>query len=381
MERTIFEEEHDRFGEVVARFVADEVVPHHDAWERDGQVPRELWTKAGALGLLCTDVPTEYGGGGVPDFRYNCVVTEELSRVGASGVGFPLHNDVIVPYLLALATEEQRQRWLPGMASGELITAIAMTEPGTGSDLASVATTAVRQPDGGYRLDGAKTFITNGILSDLVIVVAKTDPDASHGGISLLVVERGMEGFTRGRKLDKIGLLAQDTAELHFDAVRVPADNLLGEEGQGFAYLMQALPQERLSIAVGAVAGAEAALELTLRYCREREAFGRPIGSFQHSRFQLAEMKTAVTVGRQFVDRCIERHVAGELTVEEAAMAKYWTTDLLDDVVDRCVQLHGGYGYVREYAIARAYCDARVARIYGGTNEIMKEIIGRSMGF
>jgi alkylation response protein AidB-like acyl-CoA dehydrogenase len=381
VERTIFEEEHDRFREVVARFVADEVVPHHDAWERDGQVPRELWTKAGALGLLCTDVPTEYGGGGVPDFRYNCVVTEELSRVGASGVGFPLHNDVIVPYLLALATEEQRQRWLPGMASGELITAIAMTEPGTGSDLASVTTAAVRQPDGGYRLDGAKTFITNGILSDLVIVVAKTEPGASHGGISLLVVERGMEGFTRGRKLDKIGLLAQDTAELHFDAVHVPADNLLGEEGQGFAYLMQALPQERLSIAVGAVAGAEAALELTLRYCREREAFGRPIGSFQHSRFQLAEMKTAVTVGRQFVDRCIERHVAGELTVEEAAMAKYWTTELLDDVVDRCVQLHGGYGYVREYAIARAYCDARVARIYGGTNEIMKEIIGRSMGF
>ena len=381
MERTIFEEEHDRFREVVARFVADEVVPHHDAWERDGQVPRELWTKAGALGLLCTDVPTEYGGGGVPDFRYNCVVTEELSRVGASGVGFPLHNDVIVPYLLALATEEQRQRWLPGMASGELITAIAMTEPGTGSDLASVATTAVRQPDGGYRLDGAKTFITNGILSDLVIVVAKTDPGASHGGISLFVVERGMEGFTRGRKLDKIGLLAQDTAELHFDGVRVPADNLLGEEGQGFAYLMRALPQERLSIAVGAVAGAEAALELTLRYCREREAFGRPIGSFQHSRFQLAEMKTAVTVGRQFVDRCIERHAAGELTVEEAAMAKYWTTELLDDVVDRCVQLHGGYGYVREYAIARAYCDARVGRIYGGTNEIMKEIIGRTMGF
>ena len=379
MERTIFSEEHDGFRELVARFAADEIVPHHLGWEDEGQVPRELWTTAGALGLLCTDVPTEYGGGGVRDFRYNSVVTEELSRVGASGVGFPLHNDVIVPYFLDHGSEEQQQRWFPGMASGELITAIAMTEPGTGSDLASVATTAIAQDDGSYLLNGTKTFITNGILADLVIVVAKTDPDAAHGGISLLVVERGMEGFSRGRKLDKIGLKAQDTAELIFDDVRVPAENLLGEEGQGFAYLMQALPQERLSIAVGAVAGAAAALDETLRYCKEREAFGRSIGSFQNSRFVLAEMKTKVTIGQTFVDRCIERLNDRALTVEEAAMAKWWTTDLLGEVVDACVQLHGGYGFMREYPIARAYCDARVARIYGGTNEIMKTIISRAL--
>jgi alkylation response protein AidB-like acyl-CoA dehydrogenase len=380
VERTIFTEEHDGFRELVARFVADEIVPYHLDWEDEGQVPRELWTKAGAVGLLCTDVPTEYGGGGVRDFRYNTIVTEELSRVGASGVGFPLHNDVIVPYLLDHATDEQKARWLPGMASGEVITAIAMTEPGTGSDLASVTTTAIEQEDGSYLLNGTKTFITNGILADLVIVVARTDPDSKHGGISLLVVERGMDGFSRGRKLDKIGLRAQDTAELVFEDVRVPAENLLAEEGHGFAYLMQALPQERLSIAVGAVAGAAGALDETLRYCKEREAFGRPIGSFQNSRFVLAEAKTKVTIGQTFVDRCIEALNAGELGVDEAAMAKWWTTDLLGEVVDACVQLHGGYGFMREYPVARAYCDARVARIYGGTNEIMKEIIGRAMG-
>lgn len=380
MDRPIFTEEHDAFRSMVARFVADEVLPYHDAWEDDGLVPRELWKQAGGLGLLCTDVPIEYGGGGIRDFRYNSVVTEELARVGASGVGFPLHNDVIVRYLLAHASDDQRQRWLPGMASGELITAIAMTEPGTGSDLAAVTTTAIQQADGTYLLNGTKTFITNGINADLVIVVAKTDPDAAHGGISLFLVERDMEGFSRGRKLDKIGLRAQDTAELIFDDVRVPPTHLLGEAGQGFAYLMAALPQERLSIAVGAVAGAAGALEDTLRYCTQREAFGRPIGSFQNSRFVLAEMKTKITIGQTFVDRCIEALNDGQLTVDEAAMAKYWTTDLLGEVVDACVQLYGGYGFMREYPIARAYCDARVARIYGGTNEIMKEIIGRSMG-
>lgn len=380
MDRRIFTAEHDEFRAMMARFVADEIVPHHDAWEREGMVPRELWAQAGAVGLLCTDVPTEYGGGGVPDFRYNAIVTEELARVGASGVGFPLHNDVIVPYLLAHATPEQKQRWLPSMAAGETITAIAMTEPGTGSDLAAVQTTAIAQEDGSYLLNGTKTFITNGILADLVIVVARTDPDAKHGGISLLVVERGMTGFSRGRKLDKIGLHAQDTAELVFEDVRVPADNLLGEEGQGFVYLMQALPQERLSIAVGAIAGAQGAFDGTLAYVKEREAFGRPIGSFQNSRFQLAEMKTTITIGQQFVDRCIELHNDGRLPVDEAAMAKWWTTDLLGEVVDACVQLHGGYGFMREYPIARAYTDARVTRIYGGTNEIMKEIIGRTMG-
>ena len=381
MDRRIFTEEHDTFRQMVRRFVEDEITPYHDGWERDGMVPREVWTKAGEVGLLCTDVPTEYGGGGVDDFRYNTVVTEELSYAGASGVGIPLHNDVIVPYLKRHATDEQKQRWFPPMCRGELITAIAMSEPGTGSDLGNVATTAVKKDDGSYVLNGQKTFITNGIQSDLVIVVAKTDPSAAHAGISLLVVERGMDGFSRGKKLEKIGMHAQDTAELFFDDVRVPATNLLGEEGKGFAYLMEALPQERLSVAVGAMAGAEGALELTTRYCKEREAFGRPIGSFQNSRFQLAEMKTMVTIGRQFVDRCIELHSEGKLTIDEAAMAKWWVTDMLDNVVDRGVQLHGGYGYIREYPIAKAYVDARVQRIYAGTNEIMKEIIGRSMGF
>ncbi|HSK23228.1 MAG TPA: acyl-CoA dehydrogenase family protein [Egicoccus sp.] len=380
MERRIFTEEHEAFRATVARFVDDEVAPHHDTWEREGLVPRELWQRAGKLGLLCTDVPEQYGGGGVSDFRYNAIITEELCRVGASGVGIPLHNDVIVPYLLAHASDEQKQRWLPPMTTGDLITAIAMTEPGTGSDLAAVATTALRQDDGSYLLNGAKTFITNGINADLVIVVAKTDPSAKHAGTSLLVVEEGMAGFTRGRKLDKIGMHAQDTAELFFEDVRVPADNLLGTEGQGFVYLMQALPQERLSIAVAAVAGAAAAVEQTVAYAKEREAFGRPIGSFQNSRFTLAELHTEVTIGRQFVDRCIELHNDGRLSVDEAAMAKYWTTDMLGRVVDACVQLYGGYGYMREYPIARAYVDARVQRIYGGTNEIMKEIIGRTLG-
>ena len=380
MERRIFTDEHDQYRQTVARFVADEIVPHHADWERDGQVPRELWKQAGAVGLLCTDVPTEYGGGGVRDFRYNVVITEELAKVGASGVGFPLHNDVVVPYFLAHATADQQQRWFPPMCSGETITAIAMTEPGTGSDLAGMTTTAIRQDDGDYLLNGAKTFITNGITADLVIVCAKTDPTAKHGGISLLVVERGMEGFTRGRKLDKIGMHAQDTAELFFEDVRVPAANLLGDEGKGFLYLMQALPQERLGIAVAAIAGARAALDLTLDYCKERQAFGRPIGSFQNSRFKLAEMKTKVTIGQEFVDRCTELHDDGRLPVDEAAMAKYWLTDLLGEVVDTCVQLHGGYGYMTEYPIARAFVDARVQRIYGGTNEIMKEIIGRTMG-
>ncbi|MTV25363.1 acyl-CoA dehydrogenase [Nitriliruptoraceae bacterium ZYF776] len=380
MERRIFTEEHDQFRQMVRSFYETEVAPFHDQWETEGIVPRELWKKAGAQGLLCTDVPTEYGGGGVQDFRYNAIITEELCRVGASGVGFPLHNDVVVPYFLKYASDEQKQRFLPPMCSGETITAIAMTEPGTGSDLAGVKTTAVRQDDGSYLLNGAKTFITNGITAELVIVVAKTDPDSTHGGMSLLLVERGMEGFERGRKLDKIGMAAQDTAELFFNDVRVPAENLLGEEGQGFVYLMQALPQERLGIAVAGAAGAAAALEMTLAYCKERQAFGRPIGSFQNTRFKLAEMKTKVLITQEFVDRCTELHNDGALPVDEAAMAKYWASDVLNEVVDECVQLHGGYGYMREYPIARAFVDSRVQRIYGGTNEIMKEIIGRSMG-
>ena len=380
MDRRIFTEEHDQFREMVRGFLETEVAPFHDEWEKEGMVPRELWKKAGAQGLLCTDVPTEYGGGGVKDFRYNVIKTEEICRIGASGVGFPLHDDVVVPYFLKYASDEQQQRYLPQMASGETITAIAMTEPGTGSDLAGVKTTAIEQEDGTYLLNGAKTFITNGIQADLVIVVAKTDPSAKHGGISLLLVERGMEGFERGRKLEKIGMAAQDTAELFFNDVRVPKENLLGEEGKGFVYLMEALPQERLGIAVSGIAGASAALDMTLAYCKEREAFGRPIGSFQNSRFKLAEMKTKITVTQEFVDRCTELHNEGKLPVDEAAMAKYWATDLLSEVVDDCLQLHGGYGYMKEYPIAKAYVDSRVQRIYGGTNEIMKEIIGRMMG-
>lgn len=380
MERTIFTDEHDAFREMARTFMEKEIAPHHDQWEEEGIVPREVWEKAGAQGLLGTDVPTEYGGGGVADFRYNLIIGEEVIRVGASGVGFTLHNDVVMPYLLKYANEEQKQRYLPGMVSGEIITAIAMSEPATGSDLQNVKTTAIKQDDGSYLLNGAKTFITNGIHSDLVIVVAKTDPDAGAQGTSLLFVERGMDGFERGRKLKKMGMPAQDTAELFFDDVRVPAENLLGEEGMGFVYLMQALPQERLSIAGNAVAGARAALDITLDYAKEREAFGRPIGSFQNSRFMLAEMKTKIEIGQAFVDQCTLALNDGTLGVDDAAMAKWWTTDMLGEVVDAGVQLHGGYGYMHEYPISRAYVDARVSRIYGGTNEIMKEIIGRTMG-
>ena len=384
MKRTIFNDEHMMFREAVRRFVANEIVPFHEGWEHDGLVDRKIWTQAGALGFLCMDAPTRYGGSGERDFRYNVIVTEELMRAGASGVGFGLHNDVNMPYFLNYATEEQMERWLPGMVSGELITAIAMSEPGAGSDLAGVGTTAVRvsQSDGDYYLlNGQKTFITNGIHSDLVIVVARTNPDSRHGGLSLLVVERGMKGFERGRNLDKIGLKAQDTAELFFDNVRVPVANLLGEEGRGFYQLMHQLPQERLSVAVMAVAACEAALAMTVKYCQERMAFGQPIGKFQNSRFKLAEMKTEIEIARVFVDRCIVALNAWELTPEEAAMAKWWTTELQKKVVDQCLQLHGGYGYMTEYPIAKFYLDARVQTIYAGTTEIMKDLIGRSLGF
>ena len=380
MDRTIFTEEHKMFRDAFRRFVEKEVAPFHEEWEKEGIVPRELWQKAGAFGFLGMEVPEEYGGGDTKDFRYNSIVTEELVRIGASGPGFGLHNDIIIPYIMHYGSEEQKQRWLPGMITGDIITAIAMTEPNTGSDLARVQTSALRE-NGHYRVNGSKTFITNGINADLVIVVAKTDPSLAHKGISLIVVERGMEGFKRGRNLEKIGLKAQDTAELHFDNVMVPAENLLGEEGCGFIYLMEQLPQERLSIAVAAMAGAQAALDMTVRYCHEREAFGKPIGTFQNSRFKLAEMKTEITIGQVFVDRCISELNVAQLSTEDASMAKWWTTAMQERVVDQCLQLHGGYGYMMEYPIARAYLDARVMSIYGGTNEIMKEIIGRGMGF
>jgi long-chain-acyl-CoA dehydrogenase len=379
MKQTLYNDEHLMFRDAFRRFVEKEITPHHEEWEKEGIVPRTVWRKAGDAGFLCLEAPEAFGGAGEPDYRFTAIMAEELARAGASGIGFGLHTSIVLPYILHFGTAEQQQRWLPPMVSGAAITAIAMTEPAAGSDLAGIRTTAVRDGDH-YLVNGQKTFITNGINSDLVIVVAKTNPAARHKGISLLVVERGMAGFSRGRNLEKIGLKAQDTAELFFDNVRVPVTNLLGEEGRGFYYLMQRLPQERLDIAVTAVAASEAALELTVRYCQERTAFGQPIGSFQNSRFKLAEMQTEITVARVFVDRCIAALNAGELTAEEAAMAKWWTTDLQKRVMDECLQLHGGYGYMLEYPIARFYLDARVQPIYGGSNEIMKEVIGRGMG-
>src|SRR3954447_8415061 len=379
MQRSLHEPEHDAFRDSVRAFCEKQIAPFHADWEKAGVVPRELWLEAGKQGLFGMDVPEQYGGGGVKDFRYNCVVAEEVTRVGGSGVGFTLHDDVLAPYLNKLGTDEQQERWLPGFVRGELITAIAMTEPGTGSDLQGIKATARRDGDD-WVLNGSKTFITNGINADLVIVVAQTDPTAGARGFSLLVVERDMPGFERGRNLDKVGMKAQDTAELFFDGVRVPGSNLLGTEGLGFLHLMDCLPQERLSIAVVAVAAARKVLDMTVDYCKERKAFGKPIGSFQHSRFVLAELETEVCIAEQFLDRCIAEHNAGRFEVKDAAMAKWWTTELQKKVVDACVQLHGGYGYLLDDPVAKAFLDSRVQTIYGGTTEIMKEIIGRSLG-
>ncbi len=381
MQRDLFEEEHLLFRETVREFMTREVVPHHEQWEKDGIVPREVWKKAGEIGMFGFSVPEEYGGAGITDYRYNTVIVEEIMRIGATGLGFGLHNDIMAPYVVDLTNDEQKQRWLPGFASGELITAIGMTEPGAGSDLQGIRTTAVRDGDH-YVVNGQKTFITNGINSDLVVVVAKTDPEAGARGTTLLVVERGMDGFSRGRNLEKIGLHAQDTAELFFENVRVPVANRLGdEEGQGFFQLMNNLPQERLSIAVAAVAAAESVLETTIEYCKTRKAFGRNIGAFQNTRFVVAELATEVEIARHYVDKCIRALNAKELTVVDAAKAKWWTTELQQKVIDRCLQLHGGYGYMTEYPVAKAWMDSRVQTIYGGTTEIMKEIIGRSFGF
>jgi alkylation response protein AidB-like acyl-CoA dehydrogenase len=380
MRRTHLTEDHDLFRESFRTFVEREMVPHDREWNDAGIVPRELFATAGASGFLGMAVPEEFGGGGVDDFRYSQVILEELhyAGVGAAGLGMTLHTDICLPYFLSLATEEQRKRWLPGIASGELICALGMTEPGIGSDLAGMSTSAVRDGDH-YIVNGAKTFITNGINADLVITAVKTDPSQRHAGMSLLIVERGMEGFERGRNLEKIGLHAQDTAELFFNDVRVPTDNVLGVEGKGFAHLVENLPQERLSIGIAGVAAAEAGFRWTLDYVMQRTAFGAPIASFQNTRFELAEMRTEIDVAQAFVDRCVEALNDHDLTAEEAAEAKWWGTDLQKRVIDRCLQLHGGYGYMLEYPIARAYLDARVTSIYGGTNEIMKEIIGRKL--
>jgi alkylation response protein AidB-like acyl-CoA dehydrogenase len=381
VKRTIFEAEHRSYRESVRGFLAAEVVPHHTQWEREGIVPRALFAQAARQGLLAMALPERYGGAGVEDFRFNQIVVEEVAYAGVagSGLGITLHNDICLPYFLAYCDEAQRARWLPGIGDGSLITALAMTEPGIGSDLASMGASARREDDH-YVVNGAKTFITNGINADLVIVALKTDPSERHRGISLVIVERGMEGFERGRNLEKVGMHAQDTAELFFNDVHLPVANLLGEEGMGFRYLVANLAQERLSIAIAGVAAAQAALDWTLVYVKERSAFGKPLGSFQSARFALAEMKTEIELATHYTDQAVLALNRGELSAEDAAMAKWWCTELQGRVVDRCVQLHGGYGYMLEYPIARAYADARVTRIYGGANEIMKEIVGRSLG-
>jgi acyl-CoA dehydrogenase len=379
MRRDIFTGEHAAFRDMVREFIAREVTPHHDQWERDKIVSRDVWRAAGRAGLLGIDIDEKHGGGGNTDYRFYAIMNEEFARAGATGPAFMVHNDMIGRYLDRLCTPQQRDRWLPGYCSGELITAIAMTEPDAGSDLQGIRTTAVR--DGGnYVLNGQKTFITNGQLADIVIVVARTDLAKGHKGISLLVVERGMPGLRRGRNLDKIGMHAQDTSELFFDDVRVPAANLLGAEGGGFVALMENLPRERVTIGVFALAVAEKAFEDTLAYAKQRTAFGQPIGSFQHSRFLLAELATELAVARAFTDKAIMAHCDEELSTQEASMVKWWNTELCNRVTDRCVQLHGGYGYMREYPVARAWADSRVQSIFGGTTEIMKEIIGRGLG-
>jgi acyl-CoA dehydrogenase len=379
IKRTIFESEHEMFRDSFRKFLNEEAVPYHSQWEKDGQVSRELWNKAGQYGFLCPTVPEAYGGVEA-DFRYNAIVDEEVASLGLSGIGFSLHSDIAVPYILAYGTEEQKQRYLPGCVNGDIITAIAMTEPGTGSDLQSISTNAVLDESGDYYiLNGSKTFITNGQMADLVIVVAKTSPDEGAKSTSLLLVETNSEGFEKGQNLEKIGMKAQDTSELFFNDVKVPTQNVLGEAGMGFIYLMQELPQERLSVSLCAIASAESILEQTVSYVTERKAFGRTIAAFQNTQFKLAELSSTLTMVRVFLDKCLELHINKELDAVTAAKLKLLTTDIQCDVIDECLQLHGGYGYMLEYPVARAFADARVQKIYAGTNEIMKLIIGRSM--
>jgi len=377
MPRSLFNEQHETFRHSVRRFVEQEVVPYHQTWEEAGVVPRELWRKAGALGLLCPDAPEAYGGLGV-DYLYNVIVTEELLRVGATGPGFLLHSDIVLPYIVHHGTEEQKHHWIPKMISGDVVAALAMSEPGAGSDVQAMQTTAI-EDDEGFVLNGQKTFITNGQLCDLVIVAAKTDPSLGAKGVSLFLVDAHLPGFTRGTNLDKVGMKAQDTSELFFDDIRLPKNALLGPVGGGFALLMQELVQERLAVAVMAMASAEAVLDWTITYVNEREAFGRSISKFQNTRFELADVSASVTVGRAFVDRCLELHLAGKLDVPTAAKAKLWTSETQFEVTDTCLQLFGGYGYMSEYPIARAWTDSRIQRIWGGTSEIMRDLIARSI--
>ena len=379
MREEFLNEELIMFQNSMREFLKHEVVPNHEEWEKDGHVPKDIWLKAGENDFLGIDVPEKYGGSGIDDFRYNSGVIEEVWRAGTTCLTFSVTNDLVIPYLLRYANEEQKERWFPKLCSGETISALAMTEPSAGSDFAAIRTTA--KLDGNhYILNGQKTFITNGVTSDLVIVACKTNPDAGHKGMSLLILERGMEGIERGKEFKKIGLKGQDTAELFFTDVKVPKENLLGQENQGFYYMMKNLPQERMSIAVSALAAIETVLDYTIEYCKERKAFGQPIGNFQNSRFKLAEMKTEAEIGRIYIDDCIKKLNEKKLTPEQGAMAKWWASDLQVRVADQCLQLHGGYGYILEYPIARAFVDARIQPIWGGTNEIMKEIIGRSLG-
>ncbi|PEZ09016.1 acyl-CoA dehydrogenase [Bacillus sp. AFS018417] len=380
MKHAYLEEEHHIFRDAFRKFLEKEAYPHYNQWEKDGIIPRSLWKKMGQNGFLCSMVEEKYGGAGA-DFGYSAVINEELEKVGSSLVGISLHNDIVVPYLTAYGTEEQKKRWLPKCVSGEYITAIAMTEPGAGSDLAGICTTARKEGDH-YVVNGEKTFITNGIHADLVVVVCKTDSTVkpAHKGMSLLVLERGMEGFKRGKKLEKVGLHSQDTAELIFEDVKVPASNLLGEEGKGFYYLMDKLQQERLVVAIAAITAAEVMLRLTKKYVKGRKAFGKSISDFQTVQFRLAEMYTEIEIGHTFIDECIRAHMHGENIVTKVSMAKWWVTDLAKKVAAECMQLHGGYGYMEEYEIARRYRDIPVSAIYAGTNEIMKSIIAKSMG-
>tara|TARA_Y100000385_G_scaffold270304_1_gene309220 strand:- start:8351 stop:9496 length:1146 start_codon:yes stop_codon:yes gene_type:complete len=380
MERNHFEQDHVLFRDAFKKFVQAEVVPHNAIWEANGICDRSMFTAAGAGGFLGTQVATEWGGAGVDDFRFNQIIMEEfeLAGVGSAGSGIAMHNDIIIPYFIEFCDEDQKQKWLPGLCSGDLISAIAMSEPGVGSDLGRLATTAKREGDH-YVINGSKTFISNGINADVLVLAVRTGPER-HKGITLLVVEAGTPGFIRSSNLKKIGRHCQDTAELSFVDCHVPVANRLGSENQGFYYMMSNLPQERLNIAVSAISAARYSFDLTLDYVKEREAFGQPIGSFQNSRFALAEMETEIRIGQEFVDRCVVALNNNELTAEEAAMAKWWTTELQNKVNDRCLQLHGGYGYMDDYSISRAWRDGRVQTIYGGTTEIMKEIIGRSLG-
>ncbi|MCU1600835.1 MAG: acdA8 [Frankiales bacterium] len=378
--RDVFGPEHHQYRAVVQEFLEREVAPFHAKWELDGQADKDVYRRAAERGIIGFNVPEEYGGLGITDFRYNAIVAEEMGRTRLTGPAFTLHNDIVAPYLLRMATDEQKARWLPGLASGELLFAIAMSEPGAGSDLNGIRTSARRDGDD-WVLNGQKTFISNGLTCDVVIVVARTDPEAGHKGISLLVVERGMAGFERGRKLEKMGVPAQDTAELFFHDVRVPATNLLGTEGRGFIHLMENLPSERISIAISSLASAREVFRQTVDYAKGRTAFGQPVGSFQANRFRFAEMVTELDIAQAYVDDCLRRELAGELTSVDAAKAKWWVTELQKRVVDQCLQLHGGYGYMKEYPVAQAFLDARIQTILGGTTEIMKDIIGRDLGF